>query len=202
MPTTFLLIRHASTDSIGHALTGRLPGIRLNEKGQWEAARLAERLANTAIEAIYSSPLERAMETAQAIAQRLQLPVQVHERLTEIDVGKWAGRRIESLVDDKLWARFNSLRSSTRPPRGELMLEVQTRIAAEMEELHERHPDRTIALVSHGDVIKGAVALYAGVPLDLFHRIEIWPASITVIRLADWGPQLVTINDAEVFKRA
>ena len=147
------------------------------------------------IDAIYSSPLERATETAEPLASERGLPVQTRPRLIEIGFGEWNGRQIASLEDDPLWVRFNTFRSSTRPPGGELMSEVQTRLADEMEELRHFHPDGSIALFSHADVIKCAVTLYSGIPIDLMHRLEISPASITVLTLSHWGPQLLTVND-------
>ena len=98
------------------------------------------------------------------------------------------------LGDDPMWKRFNTLRSSTRAPGGELMLDVQSRMVDELEHLRSIHGGVTVAVVSHQDAIKAALAHYAGIPLDLFHRFEISPASVSVVRLAEWGPQIVTVN--------
>jgi probable phosphoglycerate mutase len=199
--TTFLLIRHATNDWVGNSLAGDTPGVHLNALGREQAIRLAQRLRNLPIAAIYSSPLDRAVETANALASALVLEIQVRRRLTEIGVGRWAGRQISSLDEDEHWQRFNTFRSGTRPPGGELMTEVQSRMADEMAELRHKHPGGTVALFSHADVIKCAVAFYAGIPIDLMHRIEISPASVTVINLFDAGAQLITVNDTGTFDR-
>lgn len=193
--TTFLLIRHATNDFVDKALAGRLSGVHLNEEGRRQAEILAERLQHVTIDSIYSSPLERALQTAEPLARRMGLTIQLREKLLEIETAEWTGKTFDALAGDPQWKRFNSLRSATRCRGGEHMLEVQLRIVDELEELRERSPDRTVAVISHGDVIKGALAHYLGVPLDLFHRIEISPASISTLALADWGPRILGIND-------
>jgi probable phosphoglycerate mutase len=167
----------------------------LNQQGRDQAGHLVERLRDVRIDALYSSPLERSIETAEPVAANRKLPVNTSRRLIEIDFGNWVGREIASLETDPTWQRYNMFRSSTRAPGGELMTEVQTRVVDQMEELRREHSDGSVALFSHGDVIKSAVAFYVGVPVDLMYRIEISPASVTIIRLADWGPQCQVIND-------
>jgi broad specificity phosphatase PhoE len=112
-----------------------------------------------------------------------------------VEVGDWTGLTFDELQTRPEWRRFNTVRSLTRIPGGELMLEVQARIVSELECLRQRHPEQVVAVVSHGDVIKGAVAHCAGVPLDLFQRIEIAPASVSVLRLGDHGPYIQRVND-------
>jgi probable phosphomutase (TIGR03848 family) len=197
--TTFLLIRHATNDWVGKSLAGDTRDVHLNAEGREQAVRLAERLRGVRIDRICSSPLERAMETAEPLASERRLEVHARTRLTEIGLGQWNGREIAGLEDDALWRRFNAFRSSTRPPGGELMTEVQSRLADEMEELRQSHADGAIALFSHADVIKCAVAFYAGIPIDLMHRLEIGPASVTVITLAESGARLLTVNDTGMF---
>jgi len=193
--TTFLLIRHGINDLVDRAIAGWMPGVHLNPEGRAQAERLAERLGETRIAAIYSSPLERACETAEPIARRRGLPVQICQAVGEIQFGDLTGHSLEHLADLPGWRRFNSFRSGTRPPDGELMLEVQARTVTELERLRERHPEETVVVVSHGDVIKAAVAHYAGIPLDLFQRIEISPASVSILTLDESGPRLLRIND-------
>jgi probable phosphoglycerate mutase len=193
--TRFLLIRHGMTDFVDRAIAGWVPGVHLNDKGRAQAARLAERLAGAPIKAIYSSPLERARETAEPISRELGLDVQVIEELGEVVIGEWTGRELSELNNDPLWRRFNSLRSLTRAPGGETQLETQARMIATLERLRERHPDQTIAAVSHGDVIKSAIAHYTGIPLDLFHRIEISVASVSVVEVGDHGPHIFCVNN-------
>jgi probable phosphoglycerate mutase len=192
--TTFLLIRHGSTDWVGKALAGRLPGIGLDSAGRKQAQDVASRLADRSIRAIYSSPLQRAVETAGPLAERLGLPVQVREAFTEIDIGQWQGMKIADLEPDTHWRRFNSQRGCTDAPGGELMLQVQTRMATELENLRRRHREEAVAVFSHADVIKAALMLYLNIPLDCHLRLEISPASVNVLELADWGPRVLAVN--------
>lgn len=194
--TTFLLIRHAAGDHVGKTIVGRSPGVHLNELGRRQADRLAEQLSAEPVQAIYSSPLERARETAEPIARRLGLEVRTADEITELDFGDWTGRSLDELAADPTWQRFNTFRSGTRIPGGELMQEVQTRIVSYIERLRTESPEGSIALVSHGDVIRGAVAYYLGMPLDLLLRLEISPASVTAIAIAGEGPQVLYVNRA------
>jgi probable phosphoglycerate mutase len=114
-------------------------------------------------------------------------------------MGEWTGLSFDQLDARNEWRRFNTVRSMTRIPGGELMLETQARIVTELEALRCRHPEKVVAVISHGDVIKCAVAHFAGAPLDLFHRIEISPASVSVVGLADYGPHLQRVNDTGAF---
>ncbi|HYP13512.1 MAG TPA: histidine phosphatase family protein, partial [Bryobacteraceae bacterium] len=115
-------------------------------------------------------------------------------RLIEVGSGDWTGRQLDELSSDPGWNRYNSFRSSTRAPGGELMTDIASRVVDEMEELRHRHPNQSVALFSHGDVIKVAVAQYAGIAFDLMHRLEISPASISIIQLADWGCRILAVN--------
>ena len=192
--TTFLLIRHAATDLLGRTLAGRAPGVHLNMEGEAQAQRLAQRLASAALTAVYASPLERALETAAPIGRRHGLEVVASHALMELDFGAWTGCTFDELSDQPQWRLFNTFRSGTRPPDGELMIEGQARIVAELTRLREHHPNGPVAIVSHADMIKAAVAHYLGVHLDLFHRIEISPASVTTVALHEWGPQVLQLN--------
>jgi probable phosphomutase (TIGR03848 family) len=193
--TTFLLVRHAATDLVGRTIAGWMPGVHLNQEGRAQAERLAGRLTHVPIAAVYSSPLERARETAAPLATRLGLQVQIREGIGEIHFGEWTGRDFRGLAQVPKWRQFNLLRGSTRIPGGEFMLGVQARMVAELERLRERHPGDVVAVVSHGDVIKAAVGHYAGIPLDLLQRVEISPASVSVVAVNDYGPQILRIND-------
>jgi probable phosphomutase (TIGR03848 family) len=192
--TTFALIRHASHDLVGHTIVGRAPGVRLSPDGLHEAEALADRLDGSSIAALYSSPLERARETAAPIAARLRLEVQIADELNEIDFGEWTNRTLADLHDLEGWRRFNTFRSGSRIPGGETMLEVQERMLRLLERLCRVHPQQTVALISHGDVIKATLAYYLGVPLDLFQRIEIGPASVSIVRTERYGPEVLLVN--------
>jgi probable phosphoglycerate mutase len=179
--TTLLLVRHAMCDPVGRAIAGRAPGVSLNAEGRAQAERLAERLARRALDAIYASPLERARETADAIAAPHALAVCVDAGLNEIDFGDWTGRTLAELEPVAAWRAFNSRRRSARIPGGESMRDAQLRAVAAVERLCERHPSATVLAVSHGDIIKGIVAHYLGMSLDHLARLEIAPASVSVL---------------------
>lgn len=182
-------------DSVGHSLSGRAPGISLNAEGRAQAGRLARRFVGQDISAIYTSPLDRARETAAAIANTVsRTPVAV-TGLNEIDFGEWTGRSFDELKLHPQWKRFNDHRSTTRIPGGELMLEAQARAVATVEELRAKHPEATVVAVSHSDMIKAVVAHYAGIALDNLMRIEIAPASVSTLSLTAWGDSVVRLND-------
>lgn len=190
--TTFLLIRHASCGGLGRTLWGRTPGVCLNETGRIEARRLAERLRGITLQAIYSSPLERALETAETIARSMKLEVSTNRAFDEVDFGDWTGKSFDTLANDERWRRFNSVRSATRIPGGESFVEVQTRIVTEMERI-SAHNER-VAIVSHADVIKAAIGYFTATPIDLLQRIEISPCSVSIIVIENDTVRLLTIN--------
>ncbi|MFL5612046.1 MAG: histidine phosphatase family protein [Gemmatimonadaceae bacterium] len=184
--TSFLLIRHAMCDHVGSGIAGRTD-VHLNELGRAQARRLAEQLDPVGFDALISSPLARATETAAPLAERRRLELQIEDRLTEIDYGDWTGQSIDALKPQEQWTRYNALRSVAAIPNGELMLEVQARAVSAIEAMRRSYPDGRFALVSHGDVIRSLVAHCAGIPLDLFHRLEIAPASVSeVIVSTSW----------------
>ena len=191
----FYLVRHGSNDYLAKALlAGRSPNVHLNEQGRAEAERLANALANAGVQRIFSSPLERAIQTAEPTARRLGLEIEITREILEIDFGDWTGKAIRDLDRDPAWKNFNSYRSGTRIPNGETMLEAQGRMIGFVEKLRREDAAQTVALFSHGDPIKSVFAYYLGIPLDLFTRIEISPGSYSILRLESWGPQVVAIN--------
>jgi probable phosphoglycerate mutase len=172
-------------------LAGRSPGHSLDETGRAEAARLATDFAGRTLAAIVSSPLERARETAAAIAEGAGLPVEIDPALTEIDFGDWTGSRFDALHGSEAWRCYNAFRGTACIPGGEAMLDVQARAVAAMVRARDAHHGAEVVLVSHADVIKAVLAHFLGAPLDLFQRIAIAPASRSVVRL---GPDWVRIE--------
>lgn len=193
--TTFFLIRHASCTGLGQTLWGRTPGVCLNETGKLEAQRLAERFRGVALQAIYSSPLERAVETAETIARTMNLEINKNPAFDEIDFGEWTGKTFDTLASDEHWRQFNSIRSMTTIPGGESFLEVQTRVVTELERLASQHNNTQVAIVSHADVIKAAVGYFAATPIDLLQRIEISPCSVSIVAMDKDSTRLLTINN-------
>jgi probable phosphoglycerate mutase len=193
--TTFLLIRHGVNDWVDRRLAGWLPGVHLNARGREQAERLAVRLEASGIDAIVSSPLDRARETAAPLASRTGVNVDLSEAVGEIRPGEWTGRTLEELEPDEHWRRFNVFRGGTRAPQGELMLETQLRMVNEMLRLREERPGGKIAIVSHGDPLRAVIGYFLGAPIDMFLRLEISPASISVVRMDAWGAKVLCLND-------
>ncbi|HET7482969.1 MAG TPA: MSMEG_4193 family putative phosphomutase [Actinomycetota bacterium] len=192
--TTFFFVRHAVTAHTGKKLSGWLEGIPLTEQGREQAARVAEALAEVPLKAVYSSPIDRTTETADAIARRHGLKVKVSRGLGEVRYGDWTDRSLKVLARTKLWSKVQRWPSGARFPNGESLREVQARALTEVERLVEQHGGETICCVSHGDVIKLVLAHYLGVHIDLFQRIVIAPASISVISVSDRGPLILSMN--------
>ena len=191
-----LLIRHGVNDMVGQKrLAGWLPGVHLNEEGRAQAEALAERLRDVPISAIYASPLERTRETAEPLARVKDLQVQIREGLGEVHYGDWTGKSLDELSKDELWRVVQVYPSGMRFPGGDSMREMQARIVNEIEQIAAEHPKEIVAVVSHADLIKAALAHYLGTHFDLFQRIVVNPASVSVVQLTRWGPQVVRVND-------
>jgi probable phosphoglycerate mutase len=194
--TTFYLIRHAQRSGDQAMLAGRMPGLHLTTTGKMEAVRLARHLTREPISQVLSSPIERACETAEPLARLLGLVVGVTPAITEIDCGAWTGRTFRELdAGDVQWRQFNRLRGLTGIPAGETMATVQARFMGELLRLREAYPDHGIALVSHADPIKVALACFLGAPIDFYERIEIGLASVSVVTIDDRGPRVVRLNE-------
>ena len=171
--------------------------MQLSPEGNQQVQAMIGRVSHLPIRAIYSSPVMRTMQTAQPLAEKLGLELQIRQSLAEIDFGQWSGKKIDELKPLERWKQWNAFRSGARIPGGEVMLETQSRVVSEMLRLREAHPNDTIALVSHGDVIKAAVAYFLGVPLDLSLRIEISLASVSVVAIGEYGPWVLCVNSRE-----
>ena len=195
--TQILLIRHAVNDFVKTGrLAGWTPGVHLNEDGKAQAEALGKRLADAPLKAIYASPLERTMETAQAIQQHHpKLQISVNHEIAEVRYGDWEGKKINDLRQRKMWEVVQEYPSRAYFPNGETMRGVQNRIVDAIEQLTTQHPDDMIALVFHADLIKMAVAHYLGVHLDNFQRIVISPASMTTLMLGHARPFVLGVND-------
>ena len=195
--TALFLIRHAANNfTQEERLAGWLPGVHLNDEGHQQAGQMAVRMDKVKLDAIYSSPLERAVETAEYLAKPRELEIRPRESLGEIRMGQWEGQKIDDLNKSDEWRMFQFYPSGARPPGGESGRQVQTRAVDEVEAICAAHPEGAVAIVSHADTIKAIVAHYAGVHLDLFQRIVISPASVSVIWIGPHGPRLVRLNDA------
>ncbi|MDZ4719344.1 MAG: MSMEG_4193 family putative phosphomutase [Roseiflexaceae bacterium] len=193
--TTLLLIRHGANDWVHGRLAGRIPGVHLNDVGRQQAAAVSARLVNLPIEALYTSPLDRTVETAQAIAGPRSLPLRIVEGLQEVDYGEWQGAELKELYKHELWPGVQFYPSGTRFPNGETLGEAQNRMVATLDMLRGRHPNGMIAVVSHADIIKLAIAYYIGMHIDLFQRLEIGTCSVTALGFTRMGPRLMAFNE-------
>jgi len=189
-----LLIRHALVQA--QETLGRRPTVPLSEEGEAQARLLAEQLESLELSAIFASPSERTLQTARILAESRAMDVETDGCLNEIDFGEWDNREISSLKPVASWHSFNTFRSGTRCPGGEMMIEVQSRVVGFLERLTTKYPEGAVVLVSHADVIRAAVCHYIGVPLDLSLRIRISPASLTILRLENSSAELLKLNDA------
>jgi len=194
-PTRLILVRHAVTAQTGPLLSGRTPGIDLSDKGREQAVALGERLAGLPISVVYASPIERTTQTAAAVAGHHGLEVQALPGVLEADYGEWTGGKIADLAKTDLWKTVQRAPSRARFPSGESLAEMQIRMVVALEEVITRHRGELVVVVSHADPIKAAIAHYTGVHLDLFQRIVVSPASVTVFELGEHGAAMLKCND-------
>lgn len=220
-----LIVRHGLTSSTGKALTGWLPGISLDDRGQAQAAALAARLARVPLAAIVSSPLERCVQTASIIAAGHGAPaalddgpnekagsngqvaagaaserisVQLDERLGECRYGDWTGQPLRKLARDPLWRVVQAHPSAVRfpGPAGESMTGMQQRAVAAVRDWNASlGKDAVYVVCSHGDVIKAILADALGMHLDMSQRIQVDPCSLSVIRYTTLRPFVLRMND-------
>lgn len=178
-----LLIRHAAHIDLGERLSGRAPQRWLTAAGREQAAALAARLAGLPLAAIYSSPLQRARETAAILAETLLLPVTVDPAFNEIDYGAWTDTRYATLAGDAQWQHWNAHRAVAQVPGGESMADAQARALHRLSRLARQWPESTLAVVSHCDIIRAVLIEYLGRSLDQIHDLDVPPASISRIEV-------------------
>ncbi|MBI5930204.1 MAG: MSMEG_4193 family putative phosphomutase [Chloroflexi bacterium] len=195
--TRILLVRHAVNDFVKTGrLAGWTPGVHLNAEGLAQAAAAGKRLEDVSLTAIYASPLERTVETAEAILQyHPKLNLQLEEKIGELRYGKWEGGELRKLNQKRRWYTVQHFPSRMQFPHGETIRAAQARAVDVMELLVERHENGTVAVVSHSDIIKLILAYYLGMHLDMYQRLNISPASISVLILGENRPMVDVIND-------
>ncbi|MFP4013947.1 MAG: histidine phosphatase family protein [Chitinispirillaceae bacterium] len=191
---TILFIRHGLCDFVGKFIAGRKEKVHLNGEGRKQVLDLACRLETIPVSAIYSGPLERVVETAEIIARSKDVPVTVARELDEVDSGNWTGLSFEEVAKDPLWDVYNRFKGGTRIPGGEMTLEVASRVSGFVERVRRKRDGATVIMVSHGNPIKTVLAHYCGIPLDFISRFEVDPASVSVLRVDDYGAAVGCIN--------
>ena len=194
--TVFFFVRHAVTPETGKRLSGWTRGVHLSEEGVAQAEGAASILDKAGITALYSSPVDRALETARIIGSRIGVDTVVRKGLGEVRFGTWTNRSFGTLRRTKLWAEVQRRPSAIRFPNGESLREVQVRAVEEVEGICASHPRGKVCCVSHADVIKLLAAHYLGMHMDFFQRIVVAPASVSVVALGGGAPQVVALNTA------
>lgn len=191
--TRLYMVRHATHDLVGKALAGRTPGLPLSAEGRTQAARLARHFAAVPLATVLSSPIERCVETATAIAVGKGMAVAVADSLNEIDCGEWTGQPFDTLADDPRWHSWNDERGRTGIPGGEEIAAVEAR-AMRLVRQFAAAEQEPVLLVTHSDVIKVVILALLGASPDVHGRLVIGCASITTLDLWDGGGKLLRLN--------
>lgn len=193
--TVILLVRHGMTPTTGRVLPGRAPDLHLSDAGRAQAEQVARRLAGVRLAGLYSSPLERALETAAPTAAASGLPVQPEPGLLEADFGEWTGASLATLARRKEWRVVQAAPSTFRFPGGESFAELQARLVGTLERLRLAHAGGIVACFSHADPIKAALVFAMGAHLDSFQRIDVATGSVSAIRWPpDAAPVVLSVN--------
>jgi probable phosphoglycerate mutase len=193
--TLLLLVRHGQTPTTGMVLPGQAPGLHLSDRGRDQAERVAERLAGLPLAGLYSSPLERACETAAPTAARSGLNLHEDGGLIECDFGDWTGAALAELAALPQWQTVQHNPSAFRFPNGESFVQMQARMVGTLEVLCAAHPRGVVVCFSHADPIKAALAHALGTHLDLFQRIVISPGSVSAISFVEGAaPAVLLVN--------
>lgn len=199
--TVLLLIRHGENDYLKkRVFYARLPGVHLNDHGRQQANALAQALSKAPVAAVYSSPLERAVETARPIADAVGLPVHLDDRLLDTDIGEWTGKSWKAIARTSAWRVVQQSPSRFRFPGGESFLEGQMRVVAALDDIITRHrSDDLVVVVGHADPIKLAVAHYLGLLLDHFQRLACDTGSATLLWVESEKTRLIWLNHRPPF---
>ena len=193
---TLFLVRHGLTAKTGRILYGQMPGVSLDERGAAQAEALVDRLAPVRLTAVYTSPLERCVETVEPLAHARRLPLRTSDALIEMDAGSWTGKSLARLRRTRLWDEVQSRPADFRFPQGESFREAQRRAVAEVEAIARRHRRGHVVIATHGDIVRILLTHFEGAPLDRFQRSVIDTGSISVVRLeGQGGVRVLLVND-------
>jgi probable phosphomutase (TIGR03848 family) len=194
--TTVFLVRHGLTAQTGRVLYGRTPGIDLDDRGRTQANELVQRFDGVRVTAIYSSPLERCVQTVEPLATARRLSVRTDDALLEMDAGGWTGKTLRQVRRARAWDNVQRSPSTfTFPGGGEAFGDAQTRAVGSIERIARRHRRGAVLVATHGDIVRIAIAHFAGAPLDAFQRIVIDTAGVSVLELGGPRPHVLLVND-------
>ncbi|MGH9619177.1 MAG: histidine phosphatase family protein [Bryobacteraceae bacterium] len=194
-----LLMRHGNVDVMGRVVYGRMPGVHLNEEGKRQAEAAARAIRERyRLNQVVSSPLERALETAKIVAEPQNLDVITEAAFNELDVGEWMGKTMEELRNTEEWKRYNRVRSLHAPSGGDSLLNVPRRSWGALDRICRTPTEGTVAVVTHGDVIRSLLLLFLGAPLDHILRLEVAPGSVSEVIFREGEPLIRVVN--EIFR--
>ena len=200
--TTLYLLRHAhSIANEKGILAGRLEGVRLSDEGERQARELAAYLAKIPLTHIYSSPLERCLQTVESFARRKKVRVVSEPGIQEMDYGKWSGEKLSSLSKKPLWRTIKKNPMRVRFPEGESFEEAAERLEKALIRIAKKHPKKKVLLVTHGDIIKMAIQKTLQGDMNKFQRIVVDPASLTVLEWDSKTRFLLSANQKIVTQR-
>ncbi|MEC8391521.1 MAG: MSMEG_4193 family putative phosphomutase [Actinomycetota bacterium] len=193
--TVVILVRHGHTPTTGKILPGRTKGLHLSDLGKDQAEKVASYLSSlNSVNAVYSSPMERTLETAKPIAKAFGKRVRKHQGLIEADFGKWTGRKLSELRKLNDWEKVQKNPSLFRFPGGESFMEMQSRMVSTVTNICENHRGEIVVAVSHADTIKAFLTAALGTPLDLFQRLHISPCSVSAVTFGVKSPFVLAVN--------
>jgi probable phosphomutase (TIGR03848 family) len=192
---TLFLIRHGLTAQTGAILYGRTPGVSLDGRGRLQAERVVERFGPIRLTAIYSSPLERCVETVEPLAAAKRLRIVTDDRLIEMDAGRWTNRRLSAVRRRAAWREVQHSPGTFRFPGGESFPEAYERVTRAAEQIARRHRRGRVAIATHGDIVRLLVCHFAGTPLERFQRTVIDTASVSVVSVGSEMPRVLLVND-------
>ena len=189
------LVRHGMTPVTGVRLAGWRPGIHLSDTGRAQADGLPARFEGVPLDAIYSSPIDRCVETAKPLAAARKLRLRTRETIGEVRYGEWEYKPLKTISKTKLWGEIMAHPSEGRFPGGEAIRETQARAVAAVATIAEQHSRETVAVFTHADIVKMVLAHYTGLHLDLYARLAVAPASVSALWIGAGGPRTLTVND-------
>ena len=189
-----ILVRHGQTDeNVSGRISGQGP-VPLNARGQEQARLAAEVLAPLGITHLFSSPLVRARQTAEFLAERLHKPIEEIADLREVGYGDWESKTFHEMRGHPVAHQVFNDPIAAVFPNGEGLLEVQQRGVHVIEWVRHTYPQGIVAVVSHGDVIRTALAHYLGMPFNEYRRLDLDNGAISVLELFDEWVRVKALN--------